>query len=992
MHRRPGAPYTERFDDCHTTTPMTKRIPAGPAAWLSAALSAALIAALLALPVLPGAQAAPLVPVSAAAASAARIDPATVPPRRKAPNDLSESRHFVLPNGMKVLLVSDPKLNKAAAAVAVGVGSLGDPPGRPGLAHYLEHMLFLGTEKYPEVDEYGQYLQRNGGYSNAYTARDRTNYHLEVRPEAFEGAVDRFAQFFIAPLFTPEFNEREVNAVHSEFQKNLENDGWREFALRNTAYRDGHPARGFNIGSRETLAGTTREELLAFHRRHYSANRMTLSLVGPQPLDRLEQLARSRFEAVPNLQRPELRYDPDYLPRKPALRMLRMEPVKDLRTITLSFPLPDLRPWAAAKPAEQVGYVLGHEGAGSLLSVLKAEGLATTLSAGAWQDTPDYGSFDIQIGLTPEGLAQHPRVLQMVFAAIALLRRDGVPAHVFEERRTMAALDERYQDRGEGADRAANLANAIMDHPPAIAERVPFLWLQRDPAAVQAVLDHLQPDNLLVTLVAKGLPTDREAPYFGTRYSYVETTGAAYAALTAPPAVAGLALPAPNPYVPSSTALRPVAPVRVIDEPALSLVHLQDTEFQRPQVAHVARFVLPRDKATLRDAVLLSFYGACVNEALNETTYVAAEGGLRFSLAAALEGVRLSVSGYDASAGRLVDAVLPRLRECALSPERFAALKDRIVRGLDGFERVDAWQTLAESRRRVVREFHFRPDEMLPLARQVSLAEVQAYAAGVFARGKLEMLSHGNVGVGESVALARRIAAALAPAPVPPAELLRRRLLAMAPGEAFVSSEPLKVNNSAYRRELALGGDTPEMRAFTAALDAFVGPPTYTELRTRQQLGYIVFGGAGNEEDRHFAYFIVQSGDYPADVLAARTDAFIATLPAQLKVLPPQAWQTIKDGVRAKLEEKDKSIAERAARLFGLAYDRQGQWARDAETLAALQALTLERAQALLDAALAPAGRRSLGFLGFARDHRATQAVAASIDDAREWKGGRRYE
>jgi hypothetical protein len=160
------------------------------------------------------------------------------------------------------------------------------------------------------------------------------------------------------------------------------------------------------------------------------------------------------------------------------------------------------------------------------------------------------------------------------------------------------------------------------------------------------------------------------------------------------------------------------------------------------------------------------------------------------------------------------------------------------------------------------------------------------------------------------------------------------------------------------------------MRAFTAALDAFVGPPTYTELRTRQQLGYIVFGGAGNEEDRHFAYFIVQSGDYPADVLAARTDAFIATLPAQLKLLPPQAWQTIKDGVRAKLEEKDKSIAERAARLFGLAYDRQGQWARDAETLAALQALTLERAQALLDAALAPAGRRSLGFLGFARDHR----------------------
>src|SRR5688572_31045476 len=100
---------------------------------------------------------------------------------------------------MKALLLSDPKLNVASAAVAVGVGSLSDPPSRPGLAHYLEHMLFLGTEKFPAVEEFGEYLQRNGGYNNAYTARDRTNYHLEVRPDAFEGALDRFAQFFIAP-------------------------------------------------------------------------------------------------------------------------------------------------------------------------------------------------------------------------------------------------------------------------------------------------------------------------------------------------------------------------------------------------------------------------------------------------------------------------------------------------------------------------------------------------------------------------------------------------------------------------------------------------------------------------------------------------------------------------------------------------------------------------------------------------------------------------
>jgi insulysin len=109
----------------------------------------------------------------------------------------------VLPNGIRVLLLSDPKLNVSSAALAVGVGSLADPPERQGLAHFLEHMLFLGTEKFPDITGFDAYLRRNGGMNNAYTADDRTNYFLEIRHEAFEGALDRFAQFFIAPLFDP---------------------------------------------------------------------------------------------------------------------------------------------------------------------------------------------------------------------------------------------------------------------------------------------------------------------------------------------------------------------------------------------------------------------------------------------------------------------------------------------------------------------------------------------------------------------------------------------------------------------------------------------------------------------------------------------------------------------------------------------------------------------------------------------------------------------
>ena len=135
--------------------------------------------------------------------------------------------------------------------------------------------------------------------------------------------------------------------MNSEFQKNLENDDWREYALRNSAYRPGHPARNFSIGSRETLNGTTREELLAFHQRFYSANRMTLALTGPAGLDRLEPWRGPTSGRWSTRSAPSCTIRADYLPRKAALRILRMEPVKDLRRMTLELP--------AARPARRSG-------------------------------------------------------------------------------------------------------------------------------------------------------------------------------------------------------------------------------------------------------------------------------------------------------------------------------------------------------------------------------------------------------------------------------------------------------------------------------------------------------------------------------------------------------------------------------------------------------------------------------------------------------------
>ena len=179
-----------------------------------------------------------------------------------------DDRHYravTLGNGLRVLLISDPKAVVAAAALDVHVGSFSDPTELPGLAHFCEHMSFLGTKKYPGEEEFSSFLSAHGGASNAYTDSEDTvyvsYYHLlhhqhhhhrlyyllmrlvvhavqyfDVNAESLPGGLDRFSQFFVAPLFTASATSRELNAIESEHAKNINSDSFRIYQVRGSAH------------------------------------------------------------------------------------------------------------------------------------------------------------------------------------------------------------------------------------------------------------------------------------------------------------------------------------------------------------------------------------------------------------------------------------------------------------------------------------------------------------------------------------------------------------------------------------------------------------------------------------------------------------------------------------------------------------------------------------------------------------------------------------
>lgn len=918
--------------------------------------------------------------------------PVDIPPRPQAPNDQSAYRRLVLDNGLRVLLLSDPKLNKSAASLVVHAGQIDDPAERPGLAHFLEHMLFLGTEKYPDVSDYGDYLTSNGGYSNAYTASDHTNYQFEIAHATFEGAIDRFSQFFIAPLFTPEFTEREINAVNNEAQRYLENDGRRLWQVRRELYAPGSNERKFSTGNRETLEGTTQAELLAFYRNHYSADRMALALIGRASLDQLETWAREYFATIPRHDLPPMVREQKFLPPLPALRLALIEPVKEVRQLGLEFALGPTRPDFAAKPAELVSNLIGYEGTGSLLAHLKAQGWALGLGAGPYERTTGYGSFLINIDLTPQGLEQKHAVLAAVFAYVRMLQTSPYPEAFFSERAAMARLDELYRDKGEGADRAVDLANNALFHPLAIAEREPFLWLQPDDAAYRRVLNRLKPDNVLVALTAKGLPNDRQEKYFGIPYSYTEDSGAAYTALTTPPAIAALHLPKPNPFTPSQTDLLALHPVRVLDEPGLSLYYLQDTEFARPMSAFACKIRPVADLLGLETAALLRFYIACVNEAMSEVAQDARLAGITYQVTALPDGLRVDVGGYSDSAARFFEYLGGQLLGFSLDDARFAALKDGILRTLASYPRSETYEIARERKTALSREVHSTPEEQLEFARTVTLADVQAFARKLFAQGKIEALAHGNLSATEAVHLVRDFQTQLGLAGLPAAQVAERRLTVFNAGDVVVDAGRVLGNNSCIWHELLFPADTPEYRAAALVLGNFVSEPFYAEMRTRQQLGYVVWGGTSTTDRQLFAYFVIQSSDYPPDELQARADAFLGTLNEQWTAVDAEKFTALTAGVRASLLEKDKSIEERAGALFDRAYNFNGDWERKQATLAALAQLDHARVGTILQALFAPESRRVRIVLLTGRDHQIKNKISPTFTDRAAWKQTRAFK
>jgi coenzyme PQQ biosynthesis probable peptidase PqqF len=203
--------------------------------------------------------------------------------------------HLTLANGLRVSLRHAPRLKRCAAVLRVAAGSHDVPLAWPGLAHFLEHLLFLGTERFPTEEGLMTYVQRHGGQVNASTRERTTDFFFELPLPTFADGLERLADMLTHPRLALDDQLREREVLHAEFVAwSQDANAQQQVALLEGLAAD-HPLRGFHAGNRDSLPverQAFQQALRDFHQHFYPSGQMTLSLAGPQPLAELERLAR----------------------------------------------------------------------------------------------------------------------------------------------------------------------------------------------------------------------------------------------------------------------------------------------------------------------------------------------------------------------------------------------------------------------------------------------------------------------------------------------------------------------------------------------------------------------------------------------------------------------------------------------------------------------------------------------------------------------------
>ncbi|KAG0572112.1 hypothetical protein KC19_VG069600 [Ceratodon purpureus] len=839
---------------------------------------------------------------------------------------------------------------KAAAAMCVGVGSFSDPADAQGLAHFLEHMLFMGSEKFPDENEYDNFLSKHGGGSNAFTDTEFTCYHFEVSPNHLQPALDRFSQFFIAPLAKPETMDREVQAIDSEFEQALQNDSCRLLQLQCHTAKPNHPFRSFSWGNKNSLGEPMgkgvdmRAKLIQLYKDHYLASRMKLTVLGGEPLETLKTWVTESFGKVKEGGE-ALKFPWDGPVWEPG-SLYRVESVKDQHLIALTWPFPCLEAAYLKKPQDYISHLIGHEGAGSLLSLLKEKGWATGLSAGVGEGGYDHSSagymFSVNIWLTDSGIEHVLDVVEMLFQYVKMLRTTGPQKWVFDELQAMGMMEFRFAEEESADQYVVRLASNMHLYSEEHTIYGDYAFEEWDPELVADLIDRVNPYNMRLDLVTKNFdktsPGVQYEPWFEVPYT-VETVPDEILKRWANPEHVdpALRMPIVNAFIPHDFTIRtgktetpePDVPTVLLDEEGLKVWYKLDRTFNTPRANTYFSVTCKAASENIRNIVLTEIYVKLLEHELNETIYLANVAKLESSMTFSGDKLDLKIFGFNEKLPVLASKIAELLTSLVPREDRFQVIMEELERGYRNTN-MKPLKHSAYLRLQALKERFWHVDDKLACLLTLTVSDVAKHIPHLFSETYIEALCHGNLYEEEAIGIANIFKQSLVKTALPAESRPIERIVKLDPSSALLYTANVKneaeensIVEMYFQLEKDLGKESLRVRSLMDLLEQMIQEPCFNQLRTKEQLGYRVDCGVRVTFKILGFCFRVQSAKFNPVFVEQRINAFITSLSQILNDVDEDEFSEYKEALIEEKLERDHSLVDETDRHWEQIWDQR---------------------------------------------------------------------
>ena len=353
--------------------------------------------------------------------------------------------HFTLGNGLEVVVLPDRRAPVVTHMLWYKVGAADEPPGKSGIAHFLEHLMFKGTAKNP-AGRFSQVVATIGGQENAFTTNDYTGYFQRVSREHLKTLMEFEADRMTGLVLTNEAVEPELKVVLEEQNQRVANNPRAQLTEQiDAALFLNHPYGKPVIGWRHEIEGLTREDALAFYKRFYTPNNAILVVAGDITADEVRGLAEATYGKVEQV----AKIGPRLRPQEPAQVAPRQVTLADPRVQQPSLQRYYLVPSAASgKPGESeslelLAFILGHGNTSRLYRKVVVE-RELAVSAAGWYSGSTLDASQFSVYGSPRPGVSLPQLEQAIDAVIDDIVANGVTAEEVERAKNRLLAEVTY--------------------------------------------------------------------------------------------------------------------------------------------------------------------------------------------------------------------------------------------------------------------------------------------------------------------------------------------------------------------------------------------------------------------------------------------------------------------------------------------------------------------------------------------------------------------